>query len=263
MLALLATTVGACAAGSIDLPEPPMTEETEAVIAVYKSPTGTVDVAHIDMQLDEAEARLAELHLSWLPDLVSDALIGLEERLSDAELPIDPDASAKENEPRISAAVVLHRTCKGWSDPPGLPDAAANGTIELTAVVGASQLRRDIWGVATNCRTLIPTSGGGANQMAFIDGTLILQLQGALPRQPGDLEVLFLLNGRLETSGNDVVVANEVKTAERDFRIKDGQIEFRLPVSDGDIIVKVGLTSLTLRGSNGTFECELGSHKCH
>ena len=82
----------------------------------------------------------------------------------------------------------------------------------------------------------------------------------------GDLAVLFVLNGTLERSGGDVMAAADdttTKTASIDFLIKDGQIQFRLPVSDGDIIVSVGLTTLTLRGSNGTFTCEVGSHKCH
>jgi len=263
---LLATALGGCAPSSINLPEPPTTDETEAVKAAYQSPTGTVDVAHIDMQLDNAEQRLAELHLSWLPGLVADGLISLEQRLEDGELPIDPNVVPKESNPRINLAVTVNRTCKGWSDPPGPPDPATNGTLQLTAVVGFSELRRDIWGVATNCRALITPSDGSAKQMAFMDGTFILLLQGALPRQPGDLAVLFILNGTLERSGGDVMAAADdttTKTTSIDFLIKDGQIQFRLPVSDGDIIVSVGLTTLTLRGNNGTFTCEVGSHKCH
>ena len=128
-------------------------------------------------------------------------------------------------------------------------------------MIGGSELRRDVWGVAANCHALVD-AGDGTKQMAFIDGTLIIELEGALPRQPGELNVLFLLNGRLETSGGNTV-ANTEKTVSVDFRIADGQAEFRLPVDDGDIIVTVGLTSLTLRGSNGTFTCELGSHACH
>ncbi len=117
-LALATATLTACAASTIDLPEPPMTDETEAVIAVYQSPTGTVDVNHIDTVLNRAEARLDELHLSWLPDLLSDALVALQNRLEEGDLPVDPNFVPKESDPRISAAVMVHRICKGWNDPP-------------------------------------------------------------------------------------------------------------------------------------------------
>ena len=161
-LALATAGLSACAAGSLNLPDPPMTDETEEVISAYDSPTGTVDVAHIDMQLDKAEARLEELHLAWLPNLVSEVLVSLEKRLSDGGLPTDPADAPKEDEPRLSAAVTVHRVCKGWSTPAGPPDAATNGSIELTAVVDGSQLRRDLWGVATNCSSIIDPPGDDA-----------------------------------------------------------------------------------------------------
>jgi hypothetical protein len=259
--ALAAVTASACAPSEVVLPEPPMTDETAQVISAYQSPTGTIDFAHIDMQLDRAEARLEELHLSWLPDLVADVLVSLEARLEDGELPTDPSRTPESADPRISAALTVHRVCKGWSSPPGAPDEAANGSIDLTAVVGGSALRRDLWGVATNCHSIVDPPGDTPPQMAFLDGTLIILLEGALPKRPGDANMVFLLNGRLDTS-EVPTVANESRTASRDFRISDGQLEFRLSVDDGDIIVTVGATSFTLRGRNGTFTCDLKTHSC-
>jgi hypothetical protein len=261
MLALTAAGLSACAAGSLDLPEPPMTEETAEVIAAYDSPSGTVDVAHIDMQLAKAETRLEELHLSWLPDLVADVLVSLEERLNDGGFPTDPSAVPESSDPRLSAAVTVHRVCKGWSTPAGPPDEATNGSIELTAVVGGSELRRDLWGVATNCSAIIDPPGDTPPQMAFLDGTLIILLEGPLPKRPGDANMLFLLNGRLDTTEVPTAAA-QTRTASRDFRIAEGQVEFRMSVDDGDIIVTVGATSFTLRGSNGTFTCDLKTHNC-
>jgi len=262
-LALATAGLSGCAAGSLDLPEPPMTDETEKVIAAYESPTGTIDVAHIDMQLDKAEARLEELHLAWLPDLVADVLVALQKRLSDGGLATDPSFVPKEDDPKVTAAVTVHRVCKGWSTPAGPPDEAANGSIDLTAVVGGGELRRDIWGVATNCKAIVDPPGDDTPpQMAFMDGTLIILLEGALPRQPGDLDVLFLLNGTLETTTNVQTTPTDTRTASRDFRIQNGEVEFRMPVDDGDVIVTVGATSFTLRGSNGTFTCDLTTHNC-
>ena len=128
-------------------------------------------------------------------------------------------------------------------------------------MVGGSQLRRDLWGVATNCSSIINPPGDTPPQMAFMDGTLIILLEGALPKRPGDLDMLFLLNGRLDTTEVPTAAA-ETRTASRDFRIQAGEIEFRMSVHDGDIIVTVGATSFTLRGSNGTFTCDLTTHNC-
>jgi hypothetical protein len=260
-LALAAATASACAPSEIVLPDPPVTDETEQVISAYQSPTGTIDFAHIDMQLDRAEARLDELHLSWLPDLVADVLVSLEERLSDGELPTDPSRAPDSADPKISAAVRVHHVCKGWTEPAGPVDEAANGSIDLTAVVGGSQLRRDLWGVATNCHSLVDPPGDTPPQMAFLDGTLIILLEGPLPKRLGDVNMVFLLNGRLDTS-EAPTVANESRTASRDFRISDGELEFRMSVDDGDIIVTVGATSFTLRGRNGTFTCDLTTRSC-
>jgi hypothetical protein len=250
-LLALAIALGACAPSSIELPEPPMTDETMKIAAIYENPTGTLDTAHIDMVFDQANTRLQELHLTWLPDMVADVLIALQKRLSDGELSTDPGVVSKESNPPVNIAVTVNRTCKGWSDPPGPPDPDTNGTIELTAVIGGSELRRDLWGVATNCHGLV-TASDGTTQMGFLDGTFIVQLRGALPRQPGDLMVLFLLSGSLEAGATN-------KMGSWDFLIENGQLEFRQSVADGDVIVTVGLTTLTLRGKNATFSCDLQS----
>jgi hypothetical protein len=251
VLALATIALGACAPSSIELPEPPMTDETMKIAAIYENPTGTLDTAHIDMVFDQANARLDQLHLTWLPNMIADVLIGLQQRLSDGELSTDPGETSKESSPRVNIAVTLNRTCKGWNDPPGPPDPDTNGTIELTAVIGGSELRRDIWGVATNCHGLVNASDG-TKQMGFLDGTFVIELRGALPRQPGDLKILFLLSGSLEAGATN-------KMGDWDFLVENGQLEFRQPVDDGDVIVTVGLTSLTLRGKNATFSCDLQS----
>src|SRR5205823_14572060 len=110
----------------------------------YESPTGTIDVASIQQTLDAVDARLSEMHLDWLPDLVAEALMRIYQRLADADEPTDPGAGVQTNHVVIDAVIVLHRTCRGWNDPPGPPDAAANGTLELTAVVDHGRLRPDV-----------------------------------------------------------------------------------------------------------------------
>src|SRR5262249_35072813 len=140
--------VAACAPSAIALPESPNKAQVDAVAAVYESPTGTIDVASIQATLDAADARLTEMHLDWLPDLVAEALMRVAQRLADAKEPTDPVAPVQTDHVIIDAVIVLERVCRGWSDPAGAPDAAANGSVDLTAVIDDGRLRSDLWGAA-------------------------------------------------------------------------------------------------------------------
>ena len=51
-----------------------MQAETAALVMTYQMPTGNLDTSNIDQVRSDAQARLDELHLDWLPDLLSDAL---------------------------------------------------------------------------------------------------------------------------------------------------------------------------------------------
>ena len=51
-----------------------MQAETAALVTTYQMPTGNLDTSNIDQVRSDAQARLDELHLDWLPDLLSDAL---------------------------------------------------------------------------------------------------------------------------------------------------------------------------------------------
>jgi hypothetical protein len=261
-LAALALAAPSCAPSTIALPDSPNAAQIDAVAAVYVSPTGTIDAAHIQDTLSAANARLADLHLDWLPDLIAEALTRLAERLSDAGEPTDPDAGAATDRVVISAVVNLKRVCRGWSDPAGAPDEATNGSVDLTAVVERSRLRNDVWGSATGCRTRLEPSNTSAltvNPSAglnlSIDGSLDVRLYGPLPRSVGEAKFLLLFSGRL---GTDARAAD----SSFDFRVIDGHFDFRLAVSDGDIIVEVGATTISLRASNATLVCDLASLSC-
>ena len=71
----------------------------------------------------------------------------------------------------------------------------------------------------------------------------------------GDAKFLLVFSGG---------AATDDRTADASFvfRVLDGQLAFRFAVSDGDIIVEVGATSISLRGGNGTFVCDLASRSC-
>lgn len=267
--ALIAVSVvvvlaSAACTSEVTLPDPPREAEVTAVAAIYDNPTGTIDVAAIESMLDAIQARLDQLHAEWLPALMAEALMRIARRLADANLTTATDDGAETVRHTVIDAVVdLTRVCRGWSDPPGLPDAAANGSMQLTAVVENGTLRPDIWGGATACHSrldpldnaigLSVTPSPSAN--LSIDGTLDVRLYGPLPRTVGDAKFLLIFNGRLGTD-------DRIADASFDFRILEGVLAFRYAVSDGDIIVEVGATAISLRGSNGVFTCDLTSRSC-
>jgi hypothetical protein len=261
---VLALAGAACAPDAIVLPDNPNAAQVDAVEAVYLSPTGTVDTAHVQDTLDAVNTRLNDLRLDWLPNLMVEALERLGQRLSDAGQSTDPGAGVDRDRVIISAVVNAKRICRGWSDTAGPPDEAMNGSMELTAVVDRSTLRRDIWGSATACHTrLDPLDTSSAITVnppptsvnLSLDATLNIRLYGPLPRSVGDARFLLLFSGRLGT---------DERTADStfDFRVLDGHFDFRLAVSDGDIIVEVGATTVSLRASNATLVCDLASLSC-
>jgi hypothetical protein len=259
--AVLALAAGC--ASEVALPDPPRAAEVDAVAAIYDNPTGTIDVAAIDAKLDDIQARLDQLPLDWLPALMVEGLTRLTRRLRDASLTSDTEDGAETAKHTLIDAVIdLQRICRGWSDPAGLPDAAANGSLQLTAVVDDGALRPDLWGGATACHTrLEPIVSSGAitikpsSTNLSLDGTLDVRLYGPLPRTVGDAKFLLLFSGRLG-------IDDRVAEVSFDFRVLDGQFAFRYAVSDGEIIVEVGATAISLRGSNGAFTCDLITRSC-
>lgn len=251
------------------MPTPPRQAQVDAVAAVYDHPTGTIDVASVQATLDGIDARLMETHLDWFPTLLAEALTRLAARVEDASLTSDTDAGADTaKQTQVDAVVDLRRVCRGWSDPAGLPDQTANGFVELTAVVDDSAVRPDVWGGASACKTRLDTAAGSGSAITVtpspsvnlsVDGTFDIRLYGPLPRSVGDAKFLLLFSGRL---GTDDRTSDRTSETSFDFRVLDGQLAFRYAVSDGEIIVEVGLTSISLRASNATFTCDLASRSC-
>lgn len=264
LFSVLAPMAGACTA-EVALPDPPREAQVSMVAAIYDSPTGTIDAANLESKIDDIEARVTEMHLDWLPPLIAEALERLSQRIDDAGLTSDTEDGAENSKHTIIDAVAnMKRVCRGWSDSPGAPDEATNGFLELTAVVDDNSLREDIWGDAKACKArldplddvlggLTITPSPSAN--LSLDATLDVRLYGPLPRTFGDAKFLLIFSGRLGTD-------DRTADASFDFRVLDGQLAFRYAVSDGDVIVEVGATSISVRGSNGTFTCDLASRSC-
>jgi hypothetical protein len=261
-LALPALALG-CGPSTVTLPTPPMEAETAALVMTYQMPTGNLNTGNIDQVRADAQTRLGELNLDWLPDLLSQALTQLRTRLDAAGLPDDPTTTPDPRRGQLTAVVTITRICAGWSDPPGPPDQAANGSVEVTAIADTGKLNPEIWGTATSCLARFPPAGStgavASNTStvvnATLDGTLILYSLGPLPKDTSDAQLLVVFDG-------SIGVGDQVGSASFDFEISKGQVKFRVPVaSGGDAIVTVG-TTLGIQGANAGFSCDLTTLTC-
>jgi hypothetical protein len=260
---VLAAGALGCGPGNVTLPTPPMEAETAALVMTYQMPTGTLDTSNINQVLSDAQTRLDELHLDWLPDLLSEALTRLRSRLDAAGLSDDPASTPDKHRGQLTAVATVTRTCAGWSDPSGPPDASANGSVEVTAIVDTGQLNPEVWGTATSCLALFPPAGStGAIATATstavdatLNGTLIVYLLGPLPASAADAQILVSFSG-------SIGVGDQVGSASFDFEISKSVVKFRIPVaSGGDAIATVG-TTLGIQGANAGFSCDLTTLTC-
>jgi hypothetical protein len=262
----LAAMVLGCGPSTITLPTPPMQAETAALVMTYQMPTATLDTTKIDQVASDAQARLNQLNLDWLPDLLSDALTRLQSRVAAAGVSDDPASMPDTRKGQLTAVATVTRICAGWSDPAGPPDAAANGSIEVTLIVDTGRINPEVWGTATNCLARFPPAGStgtsdtittthSAVVNATLDGTLILYLLGPLPVNPSDAQMLVVFSG-------SIGVGDKVGSVSFDFEISKSQVKFRVPVaSGGDAIVTVG-TTLGIQGANAGFSCDLTTLTC-
>lgn len=232
------------------------------MVQAYEMPTGTLDTARVNQIAEDVRARIDELEMDWLPAVMSRVLVRLQERFEAGGLPDDPEAPPDSDRGNVKAVVDLLRVCPGWLDPPSSPDAAENGSVQVTALVENTRIERLLWGTATDCRWRLSLTDGMALSRAvdptinaIFDGTLILYLYGPLPREGGEAAFFMRFTGEL---GRE----ERVRQLSFDFRVLEGQIEVRHPVEDGDIIVKLGLGTFTLRGANASYACDLATLSC-
>jgi hypothetical protein len=251
-IAAAAALMPACGAPPLVLPQPP--QDLTALAQAYASPSGTVDTAHLQQVVTDAEARLHGSDLDWLPVLVSRALVRVRLRFDDNGLPSDPTQTLRKNRPAMQAVVNVQHICQGWTAPPGPPDQAANGRLDLTAVVDDSQLQSGVWGDSTSCQEQVQALDL-VSVNAFVSGSVGVLLEGPLPENDEQARALVQVSGQIGTDGH---VAN----GSFDFVIVGAAVGFRYPVSDGDLIVLVGPESVSVHGSNGAFTCDLSGVTC-
>jgi hypothetical protein len=248
--AALAAAAAGCGPSRVELPPVPM--ELVAVHEAYVNPTGTGPV-YAFAPISDLQSKLATLDSTHLGDIVSNLLASLRARVDGSGLPTDPVTTPKKNRPVIIGSVTLDRVCRGWDDTSTTPDAT-NGTIEATGEYQSGMLQKIVWGTATTCRDRVDVTNS-ATIHAYLDGSLAVYLEGALPSDPAQASYLAGWNG---TIGTDIAMTGVMF----DFRVLPPQLEVRIPVADGDIIGSVGANMVTLRGVNGTYGCSLQTFTC-
>lgn len=256
----VALTTCACGPDPIDYPSPP--EEARAILATYEKPTGTVDAADAALIAARASERIDALDIDWLPEVMSRALVRLRERFEVGGLPLDPAATVDPDRPTIIALVDLEQVCSGWSVPPGPPNEAENGSIQLFAKVDNTRLRRELWGTASNCRSRISPSTRFAQVVTSpalnvtLNGSLLLSLYAPLPEEEADAAFFMSFEGELGREG-------QLRPLSFDFRAINSQIEIREAVDDGEVIIGRGLGTVSVRGQNASYTCDLATLSCN
>jgi len=260
-LVAVAAFLASCGPDTITLPTPPMAAETQQLVALYDMPTAMLDTSNVDKVRADAQARLDELNLDWLPGLVSDALVKLRMRLDAGSLPTDPAAQPEARRAQITAVVEIQRICVGWDNPASAPDQATNGSLNLTAIADTGKINPEVWATATACRVRSPAADNSGAivvtpsvVMATLDGTLIIYLLAPLPVDPTQASFLLTFSGSISTG-------DQTKSTSFDFQVVDKSVKFRVPVNGGDAIVTVG-TTLGIQGANASFSCDLTTLTC-
>jgi hypothetical protein len=261
LLVAAAAFLASCGPETITLPTPPMAAETQQLVALYDMPTATLDTSNIDKVRADAQARLDELNLDWLPGVVSDLLARVQARLAAGSLPTDPAAQPKARRAQVTAVVEIQRICVGWDNPASAPDQATNGSLDLTAIVDTGTINPQMWATANACRVRFPPADNtGAIVVmpsvvqATLDGTLIIYLLAPLPTDAADASFLLTFSGSISRG-------DQMKSTSFDFEIVDKSIRFRVPTGGGDAIVTVG-TTLGIQGANAGFSCDLTTLTC-
>ena len=251
-----------CGPETITLPEPPMAAETQQLVALYDMPTATLDTSNVDQARADAQARLAELNLDWLPGVVSDLLARLRTRLDAGSLPTDPASEPKSRRAQVTAVAELHRICVGWDNPASAPDEATNGALDLTAIVDTGKINAEAWATASACRVRFPPAADNSGAIvvaprvvnATIDGMLIIYLLAPLPTDPADASFLLTFSGSIS-------IGDQTKSTSFDFEVVDKAVRFRVPAGGGDAIVTIG-TTLGIQGANAGFSCDVRTLTC-
>ncbi len=246
--------------GDFEKPQPP---DMSALVADYTTATGVLDSTSAALVVDAYADRAARVDALGIQDLVLPALqtaLEAEEPQSGTKqlggalgqrrqaLSLDADGTLR-----------VTRICNGW-EPEPVADKGKNGSLVLVANFSEDGLDPVVWGDANACLYLV----GGAARVVLDRG---VERRGSVrvhlgkstaPADVGKAPLLFDI--ALTASVDDAAV-----DASLDFRVDpdQGSVETRVATPDGHVLAQAGVSNgLTVRASNGTFECDLPQAKC-
>lgn len=224
----------------------PVAPDMSALVASYEEPDGVVELD------SAAELEAAAVVLGGVLErtgLASNVYAALEALAREAPGGEGCGSSQPSRALSASGYVSVTRICGGWVSPE-VPDAARNGTLELTATFTERGLDPVIWGSALACRYLVE----GTRVELSAPASAALRVHQGAPDGScdfGDRALLFDVD-------LDATIDGERVPVDFDFRlVRGGVLEFLGEGDGGAIVVGIGpQTELTLRGSNGSFGCD-------
>jgi hypothetical protein len=142
------------------------------------------------------------------------------------------------------------RICDGW-ELPRTPDAATNGSMQVTATFSERGLDPIVWGAAAACRYRAGDSRIELDQVNDSQDAVSVYWGESVQRRDLDERTLLAdLNLSARVDGQRLAL-------DFDFRsLSDGTIEYRLLQGNRALIAQLDdAEAVTVRAANGTFSC--------
>jgi hypothetical protein len=233
------------------------------VLEAYANPTVNVGSEIMAAVADEIEETAKEIEESKFFEEILDVIIEVQQELEAAS---DEDGDlviGGVKFPAPNGVLQIAYVCPGWDERQLEPDYDAepnptNGTIDLTMTLDEGDIGQVVWGVAMNCRYLVPIEN--ENFPASFDGQVAVDLGG--PRPPdqdiAELPVTFVVEGTIGFDGSDFDIRQS-------FRVTLDNItglELLVQVEDGTFNFFFEGDSQGLRDSVGIYSCNLEEREC-
>ena len=225
-------------------------------------PTATLDTSNIDQVRADAQARLDELHLDWLPGVVSDLLVRLRTRLDDgqpphrsrggAEGPPGADHRRRRAAPHLRGLGQSGQRARRGHERRARPDGHHRHRKDQSGGLGDGQRlprplsrrrqqRRDR-------RDAVGRDGDARRDAHHLCPRAAAQRPPRTPRS-------------CSPSPGSISIGDQTKSTSFDFEVVNKSVRFRVPADGGDAIVTVG-TTLGIQGANAGFSCDLTTLTC-
>ena len=227
--------IGVLAAAACGGNAPPLSSapDVSGLLDAYKAPRGTVDMARAPVWLDAAQSQLDVVAQGNSGSLLSAMLTSANKQIDAASLPNGHDGPIPT---RTDGLLTIEIPCGDSSD--------QTATVVLQIIDG--KIAPLLWGSARKC------GFGAGSGLASYDGTF------AVYRYPTTNQQLVRVDGVMGGS----VLGDAPSALTLDFRSVAGNVETRVPTSNGDVIVTRTGSQILARAANGKFRCSVYARAC-